>query len=147
MIAPRFVEGTVPAQKLTVVGHTWNIWAIPANFNYFVDTALEPSVTAGSEEKTATKSAHSRRRYVGDAAPINVSAHSYTFLYDPGRKVGNALPGYSFILDDGIEKRQFTTDAPVASLYGYLLADLKNTTSLYTQGARYTLVPEAGGGD
>ena len=146
MIEPRFVEGTIPAQKLAVVGHFWNIWAIPANFNYFVETALVPAVTAGSEEKTATKSAHTRRRYVGDQAPINVSSHSYDYLYDPGRKVGNALPGYSFILDDGTEKRQFTTDAPVASLYGYLLADLKNPTSLYTQGARYTLVPEGNEG-
>lgn len=146
-MALRFIENTVPAKELTVPGHTWNIWAIPANFNYFVETALSPAEDAGSEEKTASKRAHTRRRYINDPAPINVSAHSYDYLYDPGRKVGTALPGYSFILDDGTEKRQFTTNAPVASLYGYLLADLKNETYLYTQGARYHLVPEEGGGD
>ena len=143
----RFVEGTIPAQELVVVGHSWNIWAIPANFNYFVDTALVPAENAGSEERTASKSSHTRRRYVNDDAPINVGAHSYTYLYDPGRKVGAALPGYSFILDDGIQKRQFTTNAPVTSLYGYLLADLSNKTALYTQGARYILDPTAGDGD
>ena len=143
----RFVEPTVPAQELAVVGHTWSIWAIPANFNYFVDTDLVPAENAGSEEKTASKKAHTRRRYVNDPAPINVSAHSYTYLYDPGRKVGSAIPGYSFILDDGVEKRQFTTNAPVASLYGYLLQDLTRKTSLYTQGARYVLDPTAGDGD
>ena len=143
----RFVQGTVPAQELAVVGHSWNIWAIPANFNYFVDTDLVPAENEGSEERTASKSSHTRRRYVGDDAPINVGAHSYTYLYDPGRKVGSALPGYSFILDDGTEKRQFTTNAPVASLYGYLLADLSNKTALYTQGARYILDPAAGDGD
>lgn len=143
----RFVEGTIPAQELAVVGHSWNIWAIPANFNYFVDTDLVPAEQEGSEERTASKKSHTRRRYVGDDSPINVGAHSYTYLYDPGRKVGSALPGYSFILDDGIQKRQFTTNAPVASLYGYLLADLSNKTALYTQGARYILDPTAGGGD
>lgn len=143
----RFLEGTIPAQELAVVGHTWNIWAIPANINYFLDTPLVPATVEGSEERTASKSAHTRRRYIGDASPINVGAHSYTYLYDPGRKVGSALPGYSFILDDGIEKRQFTTNAPVASLYGYLLADLSRKTALYTQGARYILEPEASGGD
>ena len=99
----RFVEPTQPAQKLAVTGLTWNIWAIPANFNYFVDTALSPASEEGSEERTATRSAHTRRRYVGDAAPINVSSSDYTYLYDPGRKIGSALPGWSFILDDGIE--------------------------------------------
>ena len=142
----RFVEPTVPAQKLAVVGHTWNIWAIPANFNYFVDTALSPVSEEGSEERTATRSAHTRRRYVGDSAPINVSGSSYSYLYDPGRKIGNALPGWSFILDDGTEKRQFTTTATYAQLYGYLLADLTNTTTFYSEGSSVELVPEAGDG-
>lgn len=62
-------------------------------------------------------------------------------MVDPGRKVGNALPGYSFILDDGTEKRQFTTDADVMDLHSYLLSDLSAETKLYTQGARYVITP------
>lgn len=143
----RFVEPTVPAQKLAVTGVSWNIWAIPANFNYFVDTALSPVSDEGSEERTATRKGHTRRRYKGDDAPINVSPSTYTYLYDPGRKIGNALPGWSFILDDGTEKRQFTTTATYAELYAYLLADLTNTTTFYSEGSRVSLDPSAGDGD
>ena len=60
-------------------------------------------------------------------------------MYDPGRKVGNALPGYEFILDDGTEKRQFTTDADVMDLHAYLKGELLKQTKLYTNGARYVI--------
>ena len=66
-------------------------------------------------------------------------------MYDPGRKVGNALPGFSFILDDGIEKRQFTLDGNVMDLHAYLVAQLKVDVKLYTQGARYDIAKAEGG--
>ena len=67
-------------------------------------------------------------------------------MVDPGRKVGSALPGYSFILDDGTETRQFTTDADVIDLHSYLLGELNADTKLYTQGARY-IIKVVGDGD
>lgn len=128
-------------QKCTPTGEDFSIWCIPANFNYFVETDLTPDSTTSVVNKTTQVKAHTRRKYVNDPAPSNVPQHSREFMVDPGRKVGNALPGYSFILDDGTEKRQFTTDADVMDLHSYLLSDLSAETKLYTQGARYVITP------
>jgi hypothetical protein len=47
----------------------------------------------------------------------------------PGRKVGNALPGEPFILDDGTEKRQFTFAGNVVDLHAFLTSDVKEKPS------------------
>ena len=65
-------------------------------------------------------------------------------MVDPGRKVGSALPGFSFILDDGTEKRQFTLQGNVMDLHAYLVGELNAETKLYTQGARYVIAPASG---
>ena len=67
-------------------------------------------------------------------------------MVDPGRKVGNALPGFSFILDDGTERRQFTLQGNVMDLHAYLITELNAETKLYTQGARYVITPTAPAG-
>lgn len=128
-------------QKCTPTGEDFSIWCIPANFNYFVETDLTPDSTTSVVNKTTQVKAHTRRKYVGDPAPSNIPQHPREFMVDPGRKVGNALPGYSFILDDGTEKRQFTTDADVMDLHSYLLGEVSAETKLYTQGARYVITP------
>lgn len=117
----------------------WSIWCIPANFNYFVKTDLVPDSEEGTINKQSTVKAHTRRLYYNDVLTVNVSAHQREFMVDPGRKVGSALPGYSFILDDGTEKRQFTTNADVMDLHAYLVSEVNATTQLYTEGARYTI--------
>lgn len=132
-------------QKMTPDGQDFSIWGIPANINYFISATLVPDSEESVVNKTTSVKAHTRRRYVGDPAPINVSGHGRTFMYDPGRKVGNALPGFSFILDDGTEKRQFTLEGDVMDLHAYLLTTLNNPTRLFTQGASYTITPTAGG--
>ena len=131
--------------KMTPTGESFSIWGIPANINYFISATLVPDSVEGVVNKTTSVKAHTRRRYVNDPAPINVSGHGREFMYDPGRKVGNALPGFSFILDDGTEKRQFTLEGEVMDLHAYLLSVLNNPTSLFTQGAKYTLTPTADG--
>ena len=133
-------------QKCTPDGRKFSIWCIPANFNYFVKTALEPDTVGGVVNKTTTVSGYLRKRYVGDIGGSNVKSHSREYMYDPGRKVGNALPGFSFILDDGIEKRQFTLDGDVMDLHAYLVSDLTKDVKLYTQGARYDIEAPAEGG-
>ena len=133
-------------QKCTPDGAAFSIYCIPANFNYFVKTDLVPDTEGGIVNKSSNVKAHSRRQYSGDIITVNVSAHSREFMYDPGRKVGSALPGFSFILDDGTEKRQFTLDGNVMDLHAYLQAELNAETKLYTQGARYTITPTAEGG-
>lgn len=133
-------------QKCTPTGADFSIWCIPENFNYFVTTPLEPDTVGGVVNKTTTVKAHYRKRYVGDLEGSNVSSYTREFMYDPGRKVGNALPGFSFILDDGIEKRQFTLDGNVMDLHAYLVSELKVDVKLYTQGARYEIAKAAAEG-
>ena len=132
--------------KCTPSGRNFSIYCIPANFNYFVKTDLVPDSDEGVTNVTSNVKAHSRRLYYNDIIKVNVSAHERTFLVDPGRKVGSALPGYSFVLDDGTEERQFTTDADVVDLHAYLLGELNADTKLYTNGARYLIKPASDGG-
>ena len=133
-------------QKCTPTGESFSVWCIPANFNYFVTTPLTPDSATAVVNKQASVKAHTRRKYVGDPAPSNVSASTREFMVDPGRKVGNALPGMSFNLDDGTENRQFTLQGDVMDLHAYLVGELKAETKLYTQGARYVITPEADAG-
>lgn len=132
-----------PTTKLDIgEGYNWTIYGAPDNLNHFLTTAVSPLVvTEERETRTGNKKQHSRRRYVGDPNPINVDPHTFDYLYDPGRKVGSALPGWSFILDDGVEKRQFTTTGDVQTLILYLDGNVKQPTKVYTGGAVTTVNP------
>lgn len=132
-------------QKCTPTGRDFSIYCIPDNFNYFVDTALVPDTVEGVVNKQSSVKAHTRRKYIDDPAPSNVSGHDREFMYDPGRKVGQAIPGFSFILDDGVEKRQFTLEGNVVDLHAYLVSELVVDVKLYTQGARYMISAAEGG--
>ena len=133
-------------QKMTPDGENFSIYGVPANINYFINSALEPDTVDGVVNVQQNVKAHIRRRYVGDINGSNVSSHSRELMYDPGRKVGNALPGFSFILDDGTEKRQFTLNGDVIDLHSYLSGQVKNQTKLYTNGARYVIPAAAAPG-
>ena len=132
-------------QKFTPDGFELAIYAEEANINYFLTTPLTPASVGAVVSKTATVKASTRRQYVGDPTPVNVSGGERVYMYDPGRKVGNALPGEPFILDDGTEKRQMTFSGNVVDLHAFLLSDVKEETKLYTTGARYVIPkPSAG---
>jgi hypothetical protein len=133
-------------QKCTPTGVDFSIYCIPDNFNYFVKTALAPDADGGIVNAQSNVKAHTRRQYAGDIITMNVAAHTRDYMYDPGRKVGSALPGFSFILDDGTEKRQFTLDGNVMDLHAYLITEVNAETKLYTQGARYVITPAGEGG-
>lgn len=126
-------------QKFSPDGFVLDIWAEPANINYFLTTPLTPASVGEVVNKTSTVKAHTRRQYVNDPTPVNVSSSSRVYMVDPGRKVGNALPGEPFILDDGTEKRQFTFAGNVVDLHAFLSSDVKEETKLYTTGARYVI--------
>ena len=126
-------------QKMTPDGEPFSIYGIPANINYFINATLVPDTVDGVVNVTQNVKAHIRRRYVGDINGSNVTSHTRELMYDPGRKVGNALPGFSFILDDGTEKRQFTLNGDVINLHSWLSGQLKKETKLYTNGARYVI--------
>ena len=132
-------------QKFTPDGFELAIYAEEANINYYLSTPLTPASVGAVVSKTATVKASTRRQYVGDPTPVNVSGGERVYMYDPGRKVGNALPGEPFILDDGTEKRQMTFSGNVVDLHAFLLSDVKEETKLYTTGARYVIPkPSAG---
>ena len=126
-------------EKMTPTDSKISIWGEPANINYYLNTELVPDSVGGVTNVQTTVKAHTRRQYPGDPSSINVSGHSRTYMVDPGRKVGNALPGEPFILDDGIEKRQFTFVGDVIDLHAFLVGDMKAATKLYTTGARYVI--------
>lgn len=126
-------------QKFAPEGFELAIYAEEANLNYFLTTPLTPASVGAVVSKTATVKASTRRQYVGDPTPVNVSGGERVYMYDPGRKVGNALPGEPFILDDGTEKRQMTFSGNVVDLHAFLLSDVKEETKLYTTGARYVI--------
>ena len=115
------------------------IYAETANINYFLKTALVPASSEGVVNKTASVSAFTRRRYPGDPSPSNVSASSREFLYDPGRRNGNATPGSPFILDDGVEKRSFTFTGPFTSLHAFLVGDAKMDFRVFSPSASYDI--------
>jgi len=126
-------------QKFAPEGFELAIYAEQANLNYFLTTAIEPASAGAIVNKTSEVKPHTRRKYVGDPAPSNIPKTDRTYMYDPGRKVGNALPGQPFILDDGVEKRQMTFSGNVIDLHAFLMSDAKMEFKLYTTGARYVI--------
>ena len=126
-------------QKFAPEGFELAIYAETENLNYYLNTPITPAGEGTVVNKTATVKAHTRRQYVGDPTPVNVSGGDRVYMYDPGRKVGNALPGEPFILDDGVEKRQMTFAGNVVDLHAFLISDAKAELKLYTTGARYVI--------
>ena len=115
------------------------IYGETANINYFLKTELSPASAAGATNKTANVSAFTRRRYPGDSEPSNVSASTREFLYDPGRRNGNATPGSPFIVDDGVEKRSFTFTGPFTDLHAFFVGDAKMDLRLFSPSASYDI--------
>ena len=117
------------------------IYAETANINYFLKTPLAPASAEGAQNKTANVSAFTRRRYPGDPEPSNVSASTREYLYDPGRRNGNATPGQPFILDDGVEKRAFTYTGSFLDLHAFILGDAAMALTIYSPSASYEITP------
>ena len=137
---------TLPFTITPQVGSPFTIYAEPDNINIFLEDVLEPDTIDGPENVQSTVGGHTRRRYPGDATPINVSGHTRTFVVDPSRKSGNALPGRSFMLaalganDVIVEKRQFTFKGDFKDLLAWARASVGQKSFLYMNtGARYTL--------
>lgn len=133
------------AQKMVPAGTDIAIYGEPANINYFLNTDLTPVSQTGAVDKQTSVKAHTRRRYVGDDAPSNVSASTREYLYDPGRRNGSAVPGNPFILDDGTEKRQFHYTGTLMDLHAFIKGDASMDLTLYSQSAAYEIkAAEAG---
>lgn len=135
------------AQKMTYGDGPGAIYGEPANINYFLKTALVPDSEEGVTNKTTNVKAHTRRGYVGDSTPANVSASSREFLVDPGRRNGAAIPGKQMILDDGIERRAFHYTGSFLDLHAFISGDAKMALTLYSQSAAYEIAAAEGGGE
>ena len=134
---------------MTIQKHVYDaegnaIYAETANINYFLKTPLEPASAEGVTNKTASVSAFTRRRYPGDGEPSNVSASTRDYLYDPGRRNGNATPGQPFILDDGVEKRSFTFTGPFTDLHAFFVGDAKMDFRVFSPSASYEITAVGG---
>jgi hypothetical protein len=115
------------------------IYAETDNINYFLKTSLEPDTVGGVVNKQAQVKAFTRRRYKGDDEQANVSTGTREYLFDPGRRNGNATPGSPFILDDGTEKRSFTFTGPFTALHAFIVGDAKMDLLIYSPSARYEI--------
>ena len=116
------------------------IYAETDNINYFLKIDLVPASAGSVVDKQSAVKGFTRRRYVGDPAASNVSATTRDYLFDPGRRNGAATPGKPFILDDGIEKRQFTYTGSFTELHSFLILDVSQDCTLYSPSAAYELV-------
>ena len=139
MMQPRFVDTYGYQTKLVIPNADFVVYGHPTNFNYFVNTDVTAAQDADRAYQTSSRKGHTRRKYVGDPNPRSVAATSYTYVDDPGRKIGNSIPGWSFILDDGTERRQFTCSGDVLMLIAWLEDEMTRDTKLYTNGARYII--------
>ena len=133
-------------QKMVPAGSDIAIFGEPANINYFITTTLTPVSEGAVVNKTSSVSAHTRRRYATDTTPVNVSGGDREYLYDPGRRNGAAVPGNPFILDDGLEKRQFHYTGNFIDLHAFFVGEAKMALTLYSQSAAYSIAKAEAGG-
>jgi len=131
-------------QKHSLDGTNAAIYAETDNLNYFLSSPLEADTVDGVTNAQSSVSAFTRRRYVGDSTPINVTAHQREYMIDPGRRNGAATPGKGMILDDGTERRSFTYTGPWMDVHAFLTGALKEgTTKCYSESARYDITVAA----
>ena len=129
-----------------------------ANFNYFVTTAVEDELgreEAGVTRQSKAVQAHSRRRYPGDDAPVNVSAipSGRQYLYKANKTSGSARPGKTIIFADvpGTvegEQRQFQYTGDWKEVIKYLESDAaKDFVVQQENGSKVLIAAAEGGGD
>lgn len=131
-------------QEFLCTGTETSIWAEAANLNFFLKTPATPVTSSGRVNKTAAVKAHTRRQYPGDTSTSSVSSTMREYMFDPGRKLGRALPGKSFVCvgelgQGGAEiRRQFTYDGRWEDVVAYFGAGAKMLLHLYSPaGVRY----------
>ena len=130
-------------KKHTPDGRNFSIIGETPNINYFLKTPLTPDSAGGVVNDTTTRKESKIRRYVGDPTPYTRPQGPMRYMKDPGRIDLQTLPGSSFILDDGIEKRQFTLVGAIMDLHAFLVSSAKMEIKLYTTGAPYVIAAAA----
>jgi len=129
-----------------------------ANFNYFVTTPVVDELgnqSAGVTKQSKSVQAHTRRRYPGDSAPVNVAAipSGRQYLYKANKTSGSARPGKTIIFADvpGAEQgeqRQFQYTGDWKEVIKYLESDAaKDFVVQQENGSKVLIAAAEGGGD
>ena len=127
-------------QKHTLPTTDTAIWAETANLNHFSSTLIAPDSDGSVTNEQASVAASSRRQYPGDTSEVSVSAHSRTYLVDPGRKSGSAIPGKPFRINDGTENRMMRFTGDWVDVHAFFTGNVDVETSLYSPtGTRYVI--------
>jgi len=129
-----------------------------ANFNFFMTTEVEDEWlknSAGVTKQTNKVKEHSRRRFPGDPAPINVKEQpeGRQTLYKANKRSGAALPGYTIVLatnpdtyEGTPERRSFQVDGDWKEVIKYIESDAKIDV-IVTTGRGASSVCKAAGGN
>ena len=127
-------------QKHTLPDSTSAIWAETDNLNYFSSLSISPDSSEGVTNKQAQVEGKPRRAYPGDQNPAGVSSHPRTYMVDPGRKSGNAVPGRPFVISDGTEKRQMRYTGRFMDVHAFFVGNVTVDTTLWSPtGTRYVI--------
>ena len=124
-------------------------WNDIRSINWFLTDPLTADEEGEYEVRTKSIPGHQRRKGPSDNNPINVSQSTASYLFDPSLKSGNALPGFSFILQttknaDIDATRQFTLVGRTGDFKRYFDEKMKYETYVYWSiGGRHTLKPTA----
>jgi hypothetical protein len=119
------------------------------NMNYFLKTPVTADASQGPSVKQVTVKPHTRRRYPGDPAPINVSGAQREFLVDPTRRSGSGLPGRTITLvsDYGLpneERRSFTLYGNWVDFHAWLIGKAKYALRAYNNSGAWSSIDATG---
>ena len=141
-IAPAFMAAepiSYDTFSHTVEGKEVKVYAIAANWNYFVtDTA---DVAGSAVSKTYSVPGSQVHRFPGDPLPFNRGSYSATRTLPVAR--GRAIPGKPFVLTDGIETRQFSYTGSLTSLYAYVTSAVKKDCTLVSSAGKARPIKKA----
>ena len=127
-------------QKHTLPDTDTAIWAETANLNHFSSTLISPDSSGGVSNVQTQVAAASRRQYPGDTSKVGVPGHSRTYLVDPGRRSGSAVPGKPFRINDGTENRMMRFTGDWVDVHAFFTGNVDVETSLYSPtGTRYII--------
>lgn len=123
------------------------IWDKFGNLEYFCDVSGLTEASASIVNKQANVKGSSVHHYMNSAATYTRAATVKQFIYDPGRRKGNAIPGKPFVLvsDAGLpgeQTRQFTYEGAFMDLHAFIVGSAKMLVDLFSEtGTRYTAIP------
>lgn len=131
-------------QKHTLPETDTAIWAETANLNHFSSTLIAPDSSGEVTNVQVTMPSGSRRQYPGDTTPVGYSGGPRTYLRDPGRKSGSAIPGKPFRINDGTENRMMRFTGDWVDVHAFFTGNVDVETSLYSpSGTRYVIAATA----